>query len=264
MIISFTKAEATGNDFVIIDENENENSNLTSSLIKKLCNRKLGVGADGLLYISNKPNYDFNLDYYNCDGSWETLCVNGIRCATLYMFQKSLIGARASILCGDGTHNVEINNNIVTTTMNTPTYNSDTMHVCGFNGRYVDSGAKHFIINVDNVEKINVLRDGRKIRNNKAFSPDGINVNFYSINNNNFYVRTYEKGVESEMSSCGSGSVACVFDAAKKSLINHKTTVSVLGGELEVSASRDWSVVKLSGPAQILFSSIIDLGGING
>ena len=263
MQISFTKAQATGNYFIIINKNENNYLNITSRFVKKICDRKFGVGANGLLYITNNPKYDFQLDYYNNDGSWETLCVNGIRCATLYMYQQSLIKSEAQIMCGDGPHNIKVINNIVSTTMHPPTYKSDDMHICGYVGRFVDSGAKHFTVNVDNINEINVLDDGCKIRNDDAFSPAGINVNFYSIYNNNFYVRTYEKGVEEEMLSCGSGSVACVYDAAQKSLINPNTAVHVSGGILNVYASKDWKDVRLAGDAQIMFSATIDIRGCN-
>tara|TARA_B100000029_G_C17562740_1_gene953982 strand:+ start:314 stop:1111 length:798 start_codon:yes stop_codon:yes gene_type:complete len=264
MKISFTKAHATGNDFVIIYKNDNMGIILTCELIELLCNRKYGIGADGLLFIDSLNGYDFKLDYYNNDGSWETLCANGVRCAALFMFERKLISANATILCGDGPHKIKIEGNLVSTSMKLPVYKTDTLCVYNYKGRYVDSGAKHFAILVDSVNNIDVERDGSAIRYNDLFLPDGINVNFYSIDKSFLCVRTYEKGVESEMLSCGSGSVACAYDAFKKGLISPDISIKVKGGELKVMANYELGDVWLSGSATMVYNGQINYEEING
>ena len=263
MNISFTKAQATGNDFVIIYNNDNPNLHITSDVIKTLCNRNFGVGADGLLFITNHNDCDFLLDYYNNDGTWETLCVNGIRCASLFMHKRGLIQPIATIMCGDGVHQIHIKNDIVSVKMKKPEYKTSDVCVFNYVGKHVDSGAQHFTILVDNVSKIDVKNDGHKIRFDKTFSPGGINVNFYSIHKEGIHVRTYEKGVESEMLSCGSGSIACVYDAYQKSLVKSNVSVTVLGGNLNISINNSWDDVWLSGESALVFSTIIDYGVIN-
>ena len=155
MKLSFTKAHATGNDFVIVYKEHNPNIVLTPNMVRFLCDRKYGVGSDGLLVIDNVVGYDFKLDYYNNDGSWETLCANGIRCAALFMFTNAFIKNNATVLCGDGPHDIKLEKNMVTTSMKVPKYKSKVLTVNGYSGRYVDSGAKHFVVLVDNIDDIN-------------------------------------------------------------------------------------------------------------
>ena len=264
MKLSFTKAHATGNDFVIVYKEHNPNIVLTPNMVRFLCDRKYGVGSDGLLVIDNVVGYDFKLDYYNNDGSWETLCANGIRCAALFMFTNAFIKNNATVMCGDGPHDIKLEKNMVTTSMKVPKYKSKVLTVNGYSGRYVDSGAKHFVVLVDNIDDINVDSEGKKIRNSNLFSPEGINVNFYSVNNNCMHVRTYEKGIESEMLSCGSGSVACAYDAFNKGLVSSKVLINVKGGELALIANYASSNVWLSGLATLVYNSDIKYKEENG
>jgi len=263
MRISFTKAHATGNDFIIIYKNDNLGVVLTPNLISFLCNRKYGVGADGLLFIDNEKGYDFKLDYYNNDGSWETLCANGMRCAALFMFENDCIGNKATILCGDGPHKIKLEKSLISTSMKLPEYKSDTLCVNNYKGKYVDSGAKHFTVLVDNVNYIDVALEGSKIRHDSIFYPNGINVNFYSLNDGALHVRTYEKGIESEMLSCGSGSVACAYDAFNKGLVLQEILINVKGGSLTLKANYKSGDIWLSGPANLVYRGKIKYKEIN-
>ena len=263
MLLPFTKAQGTGNHFIIIflPECPDPKLILNKNLIQSLCNPNIGIGADGLLVISNHPQYDFKMDYYNNDGSWETICVNGARCAGLFLYEKKIINKKATFISGDGEHEIRIQDSQnVKLTIFSPKYTSDEITIDNLSGFSVNSGAKHFVIEVDLNTNLDWESIGKKIRNSKHFSPYGTNVNFVKkIAHNSLEIITYEKGVEAIMQSCGSGSVAAAYHMQKKYNLSHNLNIRVPGGKLLITADSDWRKVWLQGEAKLIFNSKIDI-----
>ena len=264
MDIPFTKAHGTGNDFIILYSEDVSSLNVNKNLIQQLCHRRTGIGADGLLLLSPDDTLDFKMDYYNNDGSWETMCANGARCAVLYMHRRGLIKNKTAFYAGDGPHDAEIKNkNHVQLRMKSPQYKTNIISVEGFEGCHVDSGARHFVVPVNELSEVNVFESGCKIRYSSEFSPQGINVNFYSeLGPNSIHVETYEKGIEQMMLSCGSGSVAAAFHASQTLGIQNSINVTVPGGELNIKFDSNWENVWLTGLAILLFTSSIHLDNL--
>ena len=259
MKINITKTHGTKNHFLII-ENKDKNPLLhNKDFIQKICNQKSDERIDGVLILSDN-HLDYKMDYYNNDGSWETMCANGARCAGLYIsdkYHKKIMEFEA----GDGIHAIEVlENNLIKLNMKQPKYCSDEVFVQGEKGFHVDSGATHFVVEYPNITD-DIVRDlGSKIRHDKQFHPRGINVNFYEvINQNEINVKTYEKGIEDLMMSCGSGSVASAFHLAMKKRIKSPLKVNVPGGNLIIEFNQDWDSVNLIGPAKIEYSYKIEI-----
>ena len=260
MKIKITKAHGTGNSFVIIHDNSNHHIITNPNFIKKVCSKKDGFNTDGMLLISEHKNFDYQLEYYNNDGTWETFCANGSRCAALFMHSNKFCSNSIKFLAGDGEHMVTIkNSNHISLSFRTPFFKSQNIISNSYAGYFIDSGAKHFATEVDKINKNTCYEIGSKIRYDKQFL-DGINVNFVKfLNKNSISVCTYEKGIENIVPSCGSGSVAAAFymDSIKK--ISSPLNIIVPGGALLLSFSTKWHDVWLTGPAVLLDSKEITL-----
>ena len=262
MILPFSKCHANGNDFILTHSVDFPKEARTETIIKRLCCRHTGIGANGLFVISPSEKYDFMLDYYNSDGSWERLCANGSRCSVLFMRQCGSIKNMAVFLAGDGPHSAEIlTNGNVKMQMLPPKYRSDLISPEGCDGYFVDSGARHFVCESANLSNDFVYDNGHAVRNSHIFQPEGINVNFYTVKGKNqVYIKTYEKGVEEVMQSCASGSTAVVFHLAKKKRIYAPVLVRSSGGNLTFYFNEDCDDIWTEGPAEILFSGNFELG----
>ena len=255
MKIPFAKYHANGNDFILVlDENFPENLR-GAEIISRLCRRNTGIGADGLFIISTSDKYDFFLDYYNADGSWETLCANGSRCAAKFMVDSGNAKRKLKFETGVGVHAAEIKSDgQVMMSMKIPVYKSDCISPEGIPGFFVDSGARHFVCPSEQMEDTYVLNIGRKIRNASEFQPRGINVNFYRLSENKMVeIKTYEKGVEQVMLSCASGSAAVVFHLSQINAITSPVITCSAGGKLVFTFDDDWGKFWLEGPADFLF-----------
>jgi len=249
MKIKITKSHGTENSFIIIYDNQNHS--LIKNQIKEICQK---FKTDGLLLLSDHKDYDYQMDYFNNDGSWETMCANGARCAALYMFNKNKCNKNIHFITGDGPHYIKINNaDSIELSMSPPTFKTQEIEPCGYSGKFVDSGAKHFVTIIDQISYNQVKFEGAKIRYNKLFKSDGgVNVNFLKIINlNHISVNTYEKGIENMVMSCGSGSVAAAYYAFEKQKIKSPIKISVPGGELKLIFNDSWTDVWLSGPAHL-------------
>ena len=255
--IPFYKSHGTGNDFIIFIDNNLPEIIRQPEFISKICTRRTGIGADAVMIITQVDNYDFKMDYYNSDGSWETMCANGSRCTAKAMFMEGLVSHKINFLAGDGPHQMEIlENGMVKLQMTPPTYKSKLLQVNGFSGLHVDSGATHFVTNVLEVNTKMVETSAPGIRYHDYFSPRGINVNFYQhIDSSHLKVITYEKGIEKVMLSCGSGSVAAAYHASQESNLESPVEITVPGGTLYIDFDRSWKDVWLTGPAVILYHS---------
>jgi diaminopimelate epimerase len=257
MKIPFQKYEATGNDFVIIDNRKGEYS-FSIDQIKKICDRKFGVGADGLMLIEKHPTLDFNLIYFNSDGT-TSLCGNGSRAAVRMASSLGVINGHATFNAYDGLHDAEVlPNSIVRLKMNdvSEVKKSD-------NGFFINTGSPHFIQTVNNAKDFAVVEEGKKIRYSESFKPGGTNANFIELlPNNTIFVRTYERGVEDETLSCGTGVTAAAI-AAKFQGYQSPVGIRTLGGELSVEfkSSQDGSFtdVYLIGPAKKVFEGTLEL-----
>ena len=261
LTIPFVKAHGNGNDAIIFIKENCPSIIEDANFIKEVCKRKTGIGSDCIIVLSNVSNYDFKMDYYNSDGSWETFCANGARCAVQYLYQKNLIASRTQFLAGDGIHEAKIEKHKISLKIKSPQFISKKLKVKNYEGYLVDSGAIHFCIRVNNLEEIKDIEAlGKNIRYSKEFMPKGVNVNFFEIINTDLIkVFTYEKGVEEMMLSCGSGSVASAFICSELIKIKDKINIINPGGKLMVSFNKEWSNVWLKGESEILFESELNI-----
>ena len=251
MIFEFYKYQATGNDFIIIDDREELFDIDDSNLIKSLCERKMGVGADGLILLRNHNSYDFEMIYFNSDGNQSTLCGNGARCIVSFANTLDIISSKSTFLAIDGIHQANIYDKSVSIKFN------DIKSIQFDNGNYiVDSGSPHFITFKDNIENLDVENEGRSIRNMDKFSRDGINVNFVSLGDS-IRIRTYERGVESETLSCGTGAVAASIALFYSGLFeDNEVDLQTNGGLLSVTFDEFNGVFKniwLTGEANLVY-----------
>lgn len=257
MKVAFKKFQATGNDFIVIDNRE-EKINLELSQIRRLCNRSWGIGSDGLILIEPDNSADFKMNFYNPDGS-QSLCGNGSRCAVKFAQQLELIDKETTFSAFDGLHWAEIlENDHVRLKMQ----DVKTVRHMG-DGMFVDTGSPHVVNFVINLDNFKVRREGRKIRNSGLFHGSGVNVNFVEVVDlHNIYVRTYERGVEDETLSCGTGVTAAAI-ASKLKNVHSPVAVRTRGGDLQVeyndSPEGGYEDVYLIGPAEKVFEGIIEL-----
>ena len=261
MKIPFSKYHANGNDFIIISSHDLDNKSLNNTLIARLCRRHKGIGADGLFVVSASKKYDFVIDYYNSDGSWETFCANGSRCAV--KFNNDILNYNNGLRfkTGASIHSFKINSSgLISMSMKIPIYKSDCISLLGFEGFFVDSGARHFICKSDNLDDHYILEMGRKIRNARDFSPSGINVNFYRlIDTGQVQIKTYEKGIENIVLSCSSGSAAVVFHLAQKGCVTSPVITLSAGGNLNYTFDDNWTEFFCQGPADLCYRGEFDL-----
>ena len=256
MKIKITKAHGTQNTFIIIYDNHHHS--LIKSQIKKICHQ---FDTDGLLLVSDDQNYDYKMDYFNNDGSWETMCANGARCVALFMWEKRKCTKNIKFIAGDGYHKIKIlNSKLISLSMKKPLFKTDEICPHGYKGQFIDSGAKHFVTMVNDIKNEHIKSEGQKIRYNKIFSPDGVNINFMQlINEHHIKVWTYEKGIEDMVMSCGSGSVAAAFYGYKKQKLSSPIKITVPGGELSLTFTKKWDNVWLTGPAVIIDEYSIEI-----
>jgi diaminopimelate epimerase len=255
--VHFHKYQATGNDFVIIDNREAKLT-FTNEQIAQICHPKFGVGADGLMLIENHPTLNFHLEYFNSDGS-KSLCGNGCRAAVEFASQLGLVNGKATFTAFDGAHVAEIlpSGNIrlkMGDVMETKMMGDDF---------YIDTGSPHFIRFVQNVKNYPVFEEGRKIRYQEKFQPGGTNVNFVELQaDNTIFVRTYERGVENETLSCGTGITAAALAASLKGTTS-PVSIDTLGGKLAVEfksgQSGAFQEIFLIGPAKMVFKGQLEL-----
>ena len=255
MQIPFEKYQAAGNDFVVID-NRSISFPKEKAIIEKICNRKYGVGSDGLILIEKSENSQFNMVFFNPDGS-QSLCGNGCRAAIRFAESLELATKTTSFNAFDGPHKGEIHGKTINLQMANVQNGRDIE-----GGIFLDTGSPHVVLFVDNVEQVDVIREGRKWRNSGLFGKGGANVNFVEVqDNNHLYVRTYERGVENETLSCGTGVTAAALAASLKGC-KSPTSIKTKGGDLKVSFSinkNGFENIWLEGPAEHVFSGTIHL-----
>ncbi|WP_186755748.1 diaminopimelate epimerase [Echinicola salinicaeni] len=257
MEISFYKYQGTGNDFVMIDDRSEQFDDQNLELVSQLCDRKFGIGADGLILIRNKEGYDFEMVYFNSDGS-QSMCGNGARCAVAFSKFLGIVEENTKFLAIDGPHEARIANGLVELGMSEVSQLSSVQQ-----DYFVNTGSPHHVRFVDDVETYPVVDTGAEIRYSNTYKPDGTNVNFISsLSEDEIFVRTYERGVENETLSCGTGVTACALVYGQQNKLNH-VRIKSLGGHLAVkfTASSDGSFkdILLIGPAEQVFSGKVKI-----
>jgi len=249
MIFEFYKYEGTGNDFVIIDDRDQYFDISDNNLITKICDRKFGIGADGLILLRNHSTYDFEMLYFNSNGYISTMCGNGGRCIAHFANYLKIICSTTKFMAVDGVHEARIDNNVVSLKM------QNVKNIVEEKNCYIlDTGSPHYVKFVDDISNLNVREEGKAVR--QQFS-QGINVNFIEIKEN-ISVRTYERGVEDETLSCGTGVVASALAIhySKKSN-NNSIDIKTSGGDLNITFevdSKNYSNIWLKGAAKMIFS----------
>jgi len=242
MKIQFYKYQGTGNDFVMIDNRDRCIDNYDSEFISNLCDRKYGIGSDGLILIEDNNDLDFTMKYFNSDGSELGMCGNGARCVTQFAKKLGIINNSAIFQASDGAHHAEIiNNNYVRVKMNDIDMSNYDLIDKNFDNIYLQNGSPHLIINSNDIDKIDVFNEGRKIRYGDKYKDEGVNINFVDFTSNSSLckVRTYERGVEGETLSCGTGAVAVAVVLNYSKITNkEEIIISMKGGNLKVSFNR--------------------------
>ena len=260
MTIHFYKYQGTGNDFIVADNRKNELS-LTTAQIKNICDRKFGIGADGLMLLNQKAGFDFEMKYYNADGNPGTMCGNGGRCMTKFAYHLGIHRELYRFLASDGVHEAEIDTD-GTVSVKMKDVNSFKKFHTDF---IVDTGSPHYIKLASNVMDLDVFKKGSEIRHSKEFEEEGINVNFVEQSEevDKIIVRTYERGVEDETLSCGTGVTAAALVCYHNENGFNEVEVTTLGGKLSVEFDRidenKYENIWLCGPAEKVYEGTIEV-----
>lgn len=238
-------------------DNRTSNYSFDKTQIEKICDRRFGVGADGLILIENHPSLDFNLVYYNSDGS-QSLCGNGSRAAVMMAASLGLVKDKTIFQAYDGAHQAVLKDGIVRLKMNdvveTKKMDADL---------FINTGSPHHLRFVEDIKNYPVFDEGKKIRYGTDYTPHGTNVNFIQLlPNNTIFVRTYERGVEAETYSCGTGVTAAALAASVHGFTS-PVYVKVRGGELSVEfksgQAGTFHDIYLVGPAKMVFEGTLEL-----
>ncbi|GAB3643515.1 diaminopimelate epimerase [Spirosoma arcticum] len=255
--MDFYKYQGTGNDFVLLDDRTGTFPHTNQALIERLCHRRFGIGADGLILLQNDADYDFRMVYFNADGAEGSMCGNGGRCIVRFAHDLGLFENETRFRAVDGEHVAVVCEEEIFLKM------SD---VAGIEKRsdltFLDTGSPHVVQFVENLESLDVVTEGRTIRYNTAFA-GGTNVNFAQIlDDHTVLVRTYERGVEDETYSCGTGVTAVALVAHQQLAMPDPVFIQTLGGNLRVSfnptvSSASFSDIYLIGPAKRVFAGFI-------
>ncbi|MFD0766383.1 diaminopimelate epimerase [Mucilaginibacter lutimaris] len=262
MQIKFYKYQGAGNDFVLIDNREGDLKDIDKQAVERLCDRRFGIGGDGLMLLENEPGFDFRMVYYNADGNEGSMCGNGGRCIVAFAKHLGVINDTTKFLATDGVHHAKISEtgNWVSLQM------IDVSDINQDGEAYVlNTGSPHYVKLATNLKVKDVYNEGYAIRNNPTYKQEGINVNFVEkTSDDSYFVRTFERGVENETYACGTGVTAVALAMAKN---NHQTgaittPIKVLGGDLNIRFNYDgekFSNIFLEGPAELVFEGTIEL-----
>ena len=261
MKLKFYKYQGAGNDFVLVDNRNGAINHHNPAMIAKICDRRFGVGADGMMFLQSREGYDFEMVYYNADGQPSSMCGNGGRCMVAFAKHMGVIDAETEFLAVDGPHYAKITEegNWVSLQM------IDVNEVTRDGEAYVlNTGSPHYVTLANNLADLDVYAEGHAIRNNATYKAQGINVNFVEPATEGFFVRTFERGVEDETYACGTGVTAVALAMAQHhNKTGHiETPVKVLGGNLRIKFNYDgqrYTDIFLEGPAELVFSGEVEV-----
>ena len=261
--MEFFKYQGTGNDFIMIDDRSKTFPAANQALIEQVCHRRFGIGADGLILLQNDPDYDFRMVYFNADGAEGSMCGNGGRCIVRFAHDLGIFDRETRFIAVDGEHTAVVGEETVSLKM------SPVSGIEDRNGlTFLNTGSPHVVLFVDDLESLDVVAEGRAIRYSDPFQPGestpgkstrgGTNVNFAQVMaDNTVFVRTYERGVEDETYSCGTGVTAVALAAHQQLSLTSPVGVKTIGGDLRVSFDQSpngsFATIYLIGPAKRVF-----------
>lgn len=255
MTLHFSKYQGTGNDFVIIDNRLRTFPKENTQLVKTLCDRKFGIGADGLILLEPHDTLDFTMVYYNADGNPSSMCGNGGRCVVAFAKAQNIISNTTSFEAVDGEHKATIDDQglVHLHMQDVQTIQTESDYT------FLDTGSPHHVVLREDVKKVNVKAEGSQIRYGALYGKEGANINFVTQHDANTYaVRTYERGVENETLSCGTGVTAvalAMYETGKAT--SQEIALLVEGGNLKVSFEKGktgYHNIYLIGPATFVFN----------
>ncbi|MFM2207135.1 MAG: hypothetical protein RL213_1110 [Bacteroidota bacterium] len=260
MTLHFSKYQGCGNDFILVDARSSVPA-LSREQIAALCDRRYGIGADGLILLCDETGFDFRMVYFNSDGGLSSMCGNGGRCITAFAVRCGIEGTHFRFLAADGPHESHLlADGTVSLGM------KDVAAVTERGGKiFTDTGSPHVVVPVEGLADYDVYRHGRAIRQSGPFLSEGANVNFVETSDDGIFVRTFERGVEDETLSCGTGVTAAALVAADRGWISGEAgecSVRTRGGDLRVKFTRKgdgFTEVRLEGPAVHVFDGSITL-----
>lgn len=260
MNLTFYKYQGAGNDFIMIDNRDNFFPKKDIKGISLICDRRFGVGGDGLILLENDKDLDFNMVYYNADGNEGSMCGNGGRCIIAFAQKLGMISSQTKFNAVDGEHYATIN------TDNTISLQMIDVKIINVQENYtfLNTGSPHHVVVVEDVKNVNVKTEGALIRYSNLYGKEGSNVNFVQyVTDDEFDVRTYERGVEDETLACGTGVTAAAIALYETGKTN-KTSLkmNVLGGKLKVTFNKIDNVYKdvfLIGPAKFVFKGQLEM-----
>ena len=260
MKIEFHKYQGTGNDFILLDNRSKTYDQLTEKQVALMCNRRFGIGADGLILLNLKEGFDLEMKYYNADGAEGSMCGNGGRCMIKFVASLGIRKNNYHFLAVDGEHEAEIDTNGLVR-LKMANVNKVEVHSNYF---ILNTGSPHYVKYIKDIMKMDVKNSGGMIRYSPAFEKDGINVNFVeSMDDDKIYVRTYERGVEDETLSCGTGVTASALIAAHNDNGFNRVEVKTPGGNLSVEFDKvddnHFENIWLNGPANFVFKGEIEV-----
>jgi diaminopimelate epimerase len=258
MTITFNKYQGAGNDFIIIDNRSNKINPSDSKLINRLCDRRFGIGADGLILISLFKDADYEMKYFNSDGKLGSMCGNGGRCAAHFALKHGIASKKQRFLAFDGIHKAEVNGDNVHLQM------ADINEFGLIDGNFsINTGSPHYMIFSEDIDRINVNEKGKELRWSPKFAPSGTNVNFVQVIDDGLYIRTFERGVEEETLACGTGVTASAIASVMAGHYDsEKVKVRAKGGNLEVEfkiKKNKVTDVWLTGPATYVFEGCVEI-----
>lgn len=258
----FFKYQGTGNDFIMIDQRETLYlTRADVDVIERLCDRRFGIGADGLILLQHLEGYDFEMIYFNSDGRESSMCGNGGRCIVAFAKQLQVIENQAHFLAIDGEHEAIVRPDGWVELKMTDVKSVEN----GSDFYYLNTGSPHYVTFVKDVKSVNVFEEGRAVRYNNRFKAKGTNVNFVEpIENQGIMVATYERGVEDETFSCGTGvtAAAIAYYLKYNKTITPRIPIQVKGGKLEVRfepEGQGFTNIWLCGPAELVFEGKVEM-----
>ena len=250
----FSKYQGTGNDFIIID-NRDLSFQVSTEHIASLCERRFGIGADGLILLQNEKDYDFRMVYFNADGNESSMCGNGGRCIVAFAKALGIIDKKTNFIAVDGPHEAHIELDLINLQMSNVDLISEDE-----NDFVLDTGSPHYVHFVEDIVSFDVFKNGKSIRNSAKYKEEGINVNFVEFDDGRLVVRTYERGVEDETYSCGTGVTAASICFSMQNNFIEQIPVSTLGGQLQVCLKwngQGMEDIWLQGPAKLVFEGTL-------
>ncbi|MCF6170785.1 MAG: diaminopimelate epimerase [Bacteroidales bacterium] len=260
MEFEFWKYQGNGNDFVVVDERADE-YHLSPGKIRKICDRKLGIGADGLMIVKASEVSDFEMHYYNADGNLSSMCGNGGRCIALFAHLNGMADRAMAFDAFDGVHKAIVREKLTEGKKFMVSLQMADVSGVDHDGKFyfLDTGSPHYVEFVEGLAEIDVYKEGKSTRYSERFSPGGTNVNFVEIRDNRLFVRTYERGVEEETLSCGTGvtaaAIAAFLETGRKDF-----QVQTNGGPFSVEfiqRKTGFAEIWLHGPAELVFSGVL-------